>query len=233
MEIAILGTGAVGQTMSEKLTQLGHKVYMGTRNVSESLSKTQPDEWGTPGIGSYIKDHQQIQLLTFKEAVEKGKDLIVFGMNGQAAFDCLESVGEELLNGKTMIDISNPLDFSTGFPPTLTICNTESLGEKIQNAFPGLRVVKTLNTVSSPIMANPHLIKGDHSVFISGNDEKAKSEVKDLLNHLGWENKNIIDLGDITTARGTEMLLPLFIGLIGKFQSPMFNININRNSLSA
>lgn len=232
MEIAVLGTGAVGQALSQKFSELGHKIFMGTRNVSESLSKTETDQWGTPGIGSWIKTHSEVQLVSFKESVERGRDLIVFGMNGIAALDCLHSVGEELLNGRIMIDISNPLDFSTGFPPSLTICNTESLGEKIQNSFPKLKVVKTLNTVSNPIMGNPHLIKGDHTVFISGNDGEAKRKVKGLLNDFGWEEKNIIDLGDITTARSTEMVLPLVIGLMGKYQTPMFNININRNSVS-
>ena len=227
MNISVLGTGSVGQALATKLVSLGHKVFMGTRNIENSLNKTEPDGWGNPAIGSWIKNNPEVQLCTYKEAVQQGSDLIVFAMNGNAAFDCLNAVGEDLLDGKTMIDISNPLDFSKGFPPSLTICNTDSLSEKIQAKFPDLKVVKSLNTMSNPVMVNPSLVSGDHSVFVSGNDETAKSQVVSLLNSFGWKNDNIIDLGDITTARGTEMLLPVWVRLFGKLQTPLFNFNVN------
>ena len=226
MNISVLGTGAVGQALAARLTDLGHQVFMGTRNVADSLKKTEADNWGNPAIGTWIKEHPEVELLPFKEAVEKGNDLIVFAMNGKAAFDCLDSVGEQL-NGKVMIDISNPLDFSQGFPPSLFVSNTESLGEQIQDRYPTLKVVKTLNTMSNPVMVNPKLIEGDHSVFVSGNDREAKATVISLLNSFGWEDKNIIDLGDITTARGTEMILPLWVRLYGKLQTPFFNFHVN------
>lgn len=226
MNIAVIGTGAVGQAMSKKFVELGHKVFMGTRNVEQSLSRTDTDAWGTPGVGAFLENFPQVELMTFKEAVAKGKDLIIFGMNGMAALDSLHSIGEDLLNDRIMIDISNPLDFSQGFPPTLTVCNTESLGEQIQNTFPKLKVVKTLNSISHPVMGNPEIIEGDHVVFLCGNDADAKEKTTDLLENFGWKKRNIIDLGDITNARGTEMLLPLWIRLMGKYQSPLFNINI-------
>lgn len=228
MNIAVLGTGAVGQALTTRLSELGHTVYMGTRNVADSLAKTQADNWGNPAIGTWIQEHPEVQLVTFREAVEKGGDLIVFAMNGTAAFQCLEAVDEELLRGKVMIDISNPLDFSKGFPPSLFVCNTESLGEQIQARYPDLKVVKTLNTMSNPIMVNPKLIDGDHTVFVSGNDPEAKATVTGLLHSFGWEDRNIIDLGDITTARGTEMILPLWVRLYGKLQTPFFNFHVNR-----
>ena len=128
-----------------------------------------------------------------------------------------------------MIDISNPLDFSNGFPPSLTVCNTVSLAEQIQAAYPELKVVKTLNTMTNPIMVNPDLLDGDHVVFVSGNDEPAKEKVTDVLRSFGWKDKNIIDLGDLSTARGTEMLLPLWVRLYGKWQTAMFNFAINRS----
>jgi 8-hydroxy-5-deazaflavin:NADPH oxidoreductase len=227
MKISVLGTGAVGQALAARLSGLGHQVFMGTRNVADSATKTEADNWGNPAIGTWIKDHPQVQLVPFKEAVEKGSDLVVFAMNGKAAFDCLDAVGEPLLNNKVMIDISNPLDFSNGFPPTLFVSNTESLGEQIQARYPKLNVVKTLNTMSNPVMVNPKIIEGDHSVFISGNGAEAKAQVTRLLNSFGWEDKNIIDLGDITTARGTEMILPLWVRLYGKLQTPFFNFNVN------
>lgn len=227
MNISVLGTGSVGQALASKLVTLGHNIFMGTRNVENSLNRTEPDGWGNPAPGTWIKNNPEVKLCTYKEAVQKGNDLIVFAMNGNAAMECLKSVGEELLNEKTMLDISNPLDFSKGFPPSLTICNTESLAEKIQSQYPGLKVVKSLNTMSNPIMINPSLIPGEHSVFISGNDPGAKSEVTGILNSFGWKNDNIIDLGDISTARGTEMMLPVWVRLFGKLQTPFFNFHIN------
>lgn len=226
MNIAVIGTGAVGQAMSKKLSELGHQVYMGTRDVDKSRNRKEKDAWGTPGTGSWIEEHPQVKLVTFKEAAKKGNDLLVFGINGLAAIDSLKSIGEELLEGKIMIDITNPLDFSQGFPPSLSICNTESLGEKIQNTFPKLKVVKALNTISNPLMGNPQLIEGDHVVFLCGNDPGAKDKVTEVLKSFGWKFENIIDLGDITNARGTEMVLPLWVRLMGKYQSPLFNINI-------
>jgi 8-hydroxy-5-deazaflavin:NADPH oxidoreductase len=227
MKISVLGTGSVGQAIAGKLSQLGHEVYMGTRNVEESKLKIEPDSWGNPAIGTWIKDNTEVKLLTFKEAVEKGNDLIVFAMNGTAALESLHSIGEPLLGDKIMLDISNPLDFSKGFPPILFVCNTESLGEQIQTAFPKLKVVKSLNTFSNPLMVNPKLLNGDHTIFMSGNDEDAKKKVLQLLNSFGWENKNVIDLGDITTARGTEMILPLWVRLYGKLGTPYFNFYLN------
>lgn len=226
MNIAVIGTGAVGQAISKKLAELGHKVFMGTRDVDQSLKRTDTDSWGTPGIGSWIKENPKVELTPFKKAVEKGQDLLVFAIHGMAAMEALNSIGEELLNGRVMIDISNPLDFSKGFPPTLSICNTESLGEQIQNTYPQLKVVKALNTVSNSVMINPKSIKGDHVVFICGNDAGAKQKVSSILESFGWKSGNIIGLGDITSARGTEMTLPLWTRLMGKYQSPLFNFNI-------
>jgi predicted dinucleotide-binding enzyme len=227
MNISVIGTGSVGQALASRLVGLGHSVYMGTRNVQDSLNKTQPDNWGNPAIGTWTEQYPSVELLPFKEAVEKGTDLLVFAMNGQAALQCLDAVGEAALAGKTMLDISNPLDFSQGFPPSLFVSNTESLGEQIQAKYPSLKVVKSLNTMSNPIMINPTLLEGDHTVFVSGNDQDAKTQVTSLLKSFGWEDRNIIDLGDITTARGTEMILPLWVRLYGKLQTPFFNFHVN------
>ncbi len=228
MKISVLGTGTVGQVLAQKLHTLGHQVYMGTRNVAETRQRTEPDAWGNAGVGTWLEQNPQIELFTFQDAVKNGNDLIVFAMNGSAALASLGMIGEELLNEKILVDISNPLDFSQGFPPSLFVSNTESLAEQIQNAFPRLKVVKTLNTMSNPIMVNPNLLAGNHSVFVSGNDAEAKSKVTTLLQSFGWKTENILDLGDITTARGTEMLLPIWLRLYGKLQTPMFNFYINQ-----
>lgn len=134
-------------------------------------------------------------------------------MSGSGSIDALNAVGKEKLNGKIILDIANPLDFSQGMPPSLLICNTDSLGEKIQREFPESKVVKGLNTMNCYLMMSPSLVPGDHNVFISGNDDEAKKEVESLLISIGWKKSNIIDLGDISTTRGTEMLLPIWLRL--------------------
>ncbi len=146
--------------------------------------------------------------------------------NGMGSLEALKLAGESNLNGKILVDISNPLDFSKGMPPSLSVCNTDSLGEQIQRAFPAVKVVKTLNTVTASLMVNPRqLADGDHHVFVSGNDAGAKAQVTDLLKTwFGW--KHVIDLGDITTARGTEMYLPLWLRLWGALGTGMLNIKV-------
>lgn len=111
-------------------------------------------------------------------------------------------------------------------PPSLTVCNTDSLAEQIQRTFPALKVVKTLNTVNAKVMVNPAFIPEDHNLFISGNDVDSKTSVRNLLKTFGWKEHNIMDLGDITTSRATEQLLPIWVRLFGKLQTPMFNFHI-------
>jgi predicted dinucleotide-binding enzyme len=124
--------------------------------------------------------------------------------------------------------LANPLDFSQGFPPSLTVCNTDSLAEQIQRAHPNIRVVKTLNTMTASVMVNPSLVPGEHNVFLSGNDADAKATASEVLGWFGWKSANIIDVGDITTARGTEMLLPIWVRLYGALGNPNFNFHIAR-----
>src|SRR4029079_3821483 len=146
--------------------------------------------------------------------------------SGQVSLEALRAAGARNLTGKTLADVSNPLDFSKGFPPTLTVCNTDSVAEQIQSAFPEAKVVKTLNTMTAAVMVNPGLVPGEHDVFVSGNDAEAKAQVTDLLRAFGW--RNIIDLGDISTARGPEMVLPLWLRLMGAFKSPIMNFHVAR-----
>ena len=225
MKIAVLGTGMVGQTIAEKLASLGHSVFMGTRDVSAALSRKGPDNFGRPAFGEWHAQNSKIKVVSFQEAAAAA-ELVVNATNGAGTMQALEQADKENLSGKIIVDISNPLDFSKGMPPSLFVSNTDSLGEQIQRTYPESRVVKTLNTLNAYLMVNPGLIKEDHHIFISGNDEGAKGEVLDLLNSFGWKKENVIDLGDITTARGTEQLLPLWVRLWGAMQSPMFNFKI-------
>lgn len=225
-KIAILGTGAVGRTFAERLTALGYNVTIGTRNVADTLAKTESDQFGNAPMSAWLKEHGTIQMATFAEAAQQAS--VLFNCTkGDASIDVLTAAGTENLNGKILIDIANPLDFSNGFPPSLSVCNTNSLAEEIQRTFPELRVVKTLNTMTANLMVNPALLAGDHTVFVSGNDEQAKQESSQFLKAFGWNEANIIDLGDLTTARATEMLLPIWLRLYGKLKTPIFNVYIN------
>lgn len=223
---AVFGTGSVGQCLAGRLSDLGNSVMVGTRNVADTMARTEKDMYGNPPYAEWLKNHPGVMTGTFKEAASKS-DIIVNCTMGHASIDALQSAGAANLNGKVLIDIANPLDFSGGFPPSLLICNTDSLGERIQQEFPELNVVKTLNTMNAWLMVNPALVPGNHTVFVSGNETTAKTIVKGILNSFGWEETNIMDLGDISTARGTEMLLPLWVRLYGALQNPMFNFHIN------
>jgi 8-hydroxy-5-deazaflavin:NADPH oxidoreductase len=226
MRFGILGTGVVGKTMATRLAGLGHDVMVGTRDPQETLSRTDPDQYGNPPFSAWQQEHPEVKLGTFGDAATHG-EMVVNATAGGVSLEALEQAGEDNLNGKILIDISNPLDFSKGMPPTLSVSNTDSLGEQIQRRFPETKVVKTLHTMNAYLMVDPTQLAGaDHTVFVSGDDAGAKATVTELLRSFGWTD--IIDLGDITTARGTEMLLPVWLRLFGALQKPIFNFKIVR-----
>jgi len=226
MKIGVLGSGVVGQTISAKLAESGHDVMLGTRDVSQLMARQELAMGQTQPFAEWHKQHSTIKVGTFAEAAAFG-ELLFNCTNGAGSLEALTLAGEAALNGKILIDISNPLDFSRGMPPSLFVSNTDSLGEQIQRAFPNLKVVKSLNTMNTALMVNPRqLANGDHSVFVSGNDAAAKAQVTALLKDWGWQD--VIDLGDISTARAAEMFLPIWLRLWGVVQSPMFNFKIVR-----
>ena len=226
MRLGILGTGVVGKTIAAGLAGLGHEVMIGTRDPEGTLSRTEPDQYGNPPFGTWQREHPEVELGTFGEAAAHG-EVVVNATAGSVSLAALDMAGEENLNGKVLIDISNPLDFSKGLPPTLSVSNTDSLGEQIQRRFPEVKVVKTLHTMNAYLMVDPaQLAGGEHTVFVSGDDAEAKETVSELLRSFGWTD--IIDLGDISTARGTEMLLPIWLRLFGALQKPTFNFKIVR-----
>lgn len=227
MNIGILGTGGVGQSLAGALAARGHAVVIGTRDPQATLARSAPDGTGNPPFSTWHAQHPQVRLGTFAEAAAHG-DVLVNATSGFGSVDALRAAGAANLDGKVLLDISNPLDFSKGMPPTLFVSNDDSLGEQIQRAFPALRVVKTLNTMNAGLMVNPgSLAGGDHDVFVSGNDAAAKAAVTDLLRtEFGW--KSVIDLGDITTARGVEMLLPIWVRLWGALGTAAFNFRVVR-----
>lgn len=224
MKIGILGTGIVGRSHAAKLASLGHEVMIGTRDLAKTLAVDRPDAMGNPPFSAWQKEQHGVKLVAFAVAAAGG-ELVINALHGGAAVETLKKV-EPGLDGKVLIDISNPLDFSKGMPPSLFVCNTDSLGEQIQRALPRTKVVKTLNTMNALLQMNPReLADGDHHAFVSGNDASAKGQVIQVLKEwYGW--RNIIDLGDITTARGVEMLLPMWVRLWSVLQTPLFNYKI-------
>jgi predicted dinucleotide-binding enzyme len=226
MRIAVFGTGMVGQALAGRLAELGHDVMVGTRDVAQTLARKAPDSRGTPGFGAWHAGHPRVQVGTLPQAGAHG-EILVDATSGGAALEVLRQAGAERLSGKVLIDVANPLDFSKGMPPTLTVCNTDSLAEQIQRAFPGLKVVKTLNTTNASVMTNPAAVGGgNHTLFVCGNDPDAKATVTELVRSFGW--KDVVDLGDISAARGAEMLLPLWLRLLGVLKTPLFNFKVVR-----
>jgi 8-hydroxy-5-deazaflavin:NADPH oxidoreductase len=214
MRIGILGTGTVGLGFGTRLRNLDHEVTIGARDA------------GNPRGVEWAEAHAA-RCGTFAEAVA-GADLVINATAGQYAVDALELAGgNAALAGKVVLDVSNPLDFSAG-EMRLTVCNTDSVGEQIQRAFPDARVVKTLNTVNVEVMVDPSCVPGDHDLFVCGNDEGAKAEARELLQSFGWRSERILDLGDISAARGLEMYVSLWLRLLSTFRSPRFNIHVAR-----
>ena len=223
MNIAVLGTGMVGKAIAARLGQLDHNVFLGTRDVAKTLEAADEDN----NINNWLSQNKNVELKSFAEAAA-GAEMIFNCTKGMISLAALELAGKEHLAGKVLVDIANPLDFSNGMPPTLNPVNDDSLAEQIQAAYPDTKVVKTLNTMNAHIMVNPAMIPADHNVFVSGNDDEAKQAVKVILQSFGWKEELIIDLGDITTARGTEMLLPVWIRLWGALGTAEFNFHIQR-----
>lgn len=214
MKIAVLGTGSVGETIGTKLIALGHEVKMGSRSATNEKGLA----W-VKGAGS------KASLGTFADAASFGE----LAFNCTAGFGSIPALKDAAagLKGKVLIDIANPLDFSKGFPPSLFSGNTDSLGEEAQRTLPESKVVKALNHVTANVMVDAQRVKGDHDALISGNDAEAKGQVSKILKEwFGWQS--VVDLGDISTARGTESYLALWVRLYGALGTADFNIKIVR-----
>jgi predicted dinucleotide-binding enzyme len=220
MHIAVLGTGTVGRTLAARFAELGHEVRMGTRDPEATRAR---DADGS--FAGWAGEHAAIRLETFAEAAA-GADLVVNATNGAATLEVLALTGSEALDGTVLLDISNPLDFSQGFPPSLLVKDTDSLGEQVQAAYPGARVVKALNTLTAELMARPATLPEGTTVFVAGEDAVAKERVTDLLHELG--HTDVLDLGGIEAARGTEMYLPLWLRMMRTLGTAAFNIRVVR-----
>lgn len=223
MKIGIIGSGVVGQTLGAKLVALGHDVVLGTRDPQKLDDKKNM----AVSLKEWLASVQnKAKVVTFKDAAAHG-EILINATHGQIAVEALKLAEVDKVGAKVLIDTANELDFSKGFPPMVLASQDRSVSENIQKAFPNLKVVKSLNTMAAPVMVNPKSIaNGDHTIFMAGNDKDAKAKVADLLKSFGWSD--ILDLGDITAARGPEMYLALWVRLYGSLQNGMINIKVQR-----
>ena len=214
MKIGVFGTGMVGNAIATKLVQVGHDVRMGSRAA------------GNEKAAAWVKSAgARASEGSFADAAAFG-ELLFNCTSGGASLAALQAAGAANLKGKVLVDVSNPLAH-TAEGMTLSVCNTDSLAEQLQRAFPDLKVVKALNTLTAPLMVNPSLLPGEHDIFISGNDDGAKARVGQFLKEsFGW--KNVVDLGDLSAARGQEMYVIFWVRMFGALKSPMFNIHVVR-----
>ncbi len=214
MRVGVLGTGMVGTAIATKLIELGHKVRMGSREAGNEKGV----QWAA-SAGDRASSGDFADTASFGE--------VVFNCTaGDGSVDAVTSAKEGLA-GKLLIDVANQLDFSDG-SPVIMATDRESLAEQIQRAVPETHVVKSLNTVNADVMVDPARVHGDHVIFISGDDQAAKRQAVELLGEFGWPEDRVIDLGDITTARGTETYVGLWLRLMGALGTAQFNIGLLR-----
>jgi predicted dinucleotide-binding enzyme len=226
MKIAVLGSGFAGRTLAAGLADLGHDVTIGTRDVTATRQKNEPDRMGNAGYAVWAQDFPHIGLARFADAAA-GADLFVNATAGNGSIAALTAAGAANLGGRVLLDVSNPLEFSQGFPPNLFVKDDDSLGEQIQRAFPDARVVKALNTMIGDVMTTPKSVAdGNHSVFLSGDDSEANRVISELLAAFGWAD--VIDLGGIQTARATEMMVKIRLLVMTSLGTPIFNFSIAR-----
>ena len=198
MKFGVLGTGMVGSAIAGKLKQLGHDVMAGSRTPDAAKAK----ELGVP-VGTYA------------EAAAHG-EWVVNALPGEPAVDYLRDCD---IGGKILVDISN-YNHAVDQPIIVPV------GELIQQAFPNVRVVKALNSVSAHLMVDPGHLGKPHTLFVAGNDAAAKAEVIGLLKTFGWAD--IIDLGDSSAFRAMEQLIPLWMALERVTGGPEFNLSVAR-----
>ncbi|MBL8911499.1 MAG: NAD(P)-binding domain-containing protein [Archangium sp.] len=214
MRVAVFGTGTVGETLGRKLIEVGHDVMMGSRSASNEKALAWVKKAGSKASAG-----------TFSDAAKYGQ-LIVNATLGTATIEVFKAAGADNTAGKPVIDISNPLDFSKGFPPSLFVSNTDSLAEQLQREFPKAHIVKALNTMTAAIMVNPRALSESHHTWICGADAGAKETVRGVLQSFGWKSEEIIDCGDLSASRAIESLLPMWLRLYGALKTPMFNLKI-------
>lgn len=214
MRIAVFGTGTVGQTIATRLLGLGHQVWLGSRTATNEKALAWQAQGGV-----------NAKVATFAEAA-RAAELVFNCTKGEGTVPAFESVQPGSLEGKTVIDVSNPLVPQKGQPPGLFVALTDSLAEQLQRAAPSAKVVKALNTVNCKIMVNPRALPETHHVFVCGDDAQAKAQAVALLKTFGWQADELLDLGPLANARGPEAYLALWVRLYGAVKTADFNVKL-------
>ena len=209
MQIAIVGSGVVARFFGQAFAAASHQVTLGTRDPEQTRAR---EEWA--GVDLPLATYADLQGEIFLNAT-----------SGDGSLAALQAVGPAL-HGKVVIDASNPLDHSRGFPPSLFVSNTDSLAEQLQQALPEVRLVKMFNTMAHEVMVDPAGLGQESTIFLAGNDPAARQAAADLARELGWID--VLDLGDLTAARGLEMYIPLWLRIYGAVGQPLFNIKVVR-----
>jgi predicted dinucleotide-binding enzyme len=199
----------VARFLGQAWADAGHQVSFGTRDPEQTRTR---EDWS----------RSDLPLAAYADL--EG-DVYVNSTRGDGSLAALQAIGPAL-NGKVVIDTSNALDVSHGFPPSLFVCNTDSLAEQLQRAFPEARLVKMFNTMAHEVMVDPDGLGQESTIFVAGNDEAARRTATELARDLGWTD--VFDLGDLTAARGLEMYIPLWLRIYGAVGRPMFNIKVIR-----
>ena len=194
MKVGIIGSGVVAKTLGGGFLKHGHRVALGTREPGKLA------EWKASQPGA--------EIMSFAEAAAFG-EIVVLAVGGAVALDALGLAGAANISGKTVIDACNPIG---GGPPVNGVLSyfttlKDSLMERLQKAFPDAHFVKAFNSVGAGQMVNPQFSGGKPTMFICGNDAKAKKEVEGILDQFGWETA---DMGAIEAARAIEPLCMLW-----------------------
>ncbi|MBW7455353.1 NADPH-dependent F420 reductase [Paenibacillus sepulcri] len=203
MNIGIIGAGSVGAGIGHGLIRAGHHAAISSRDPQHAKHGAWKQAAGGQG-----------DVVSFNEAARFG-ELIVMALPWSCAADVLDNIDHSYMKNKTVIDVSNAVEFSSG--PRLLYDNT-SAGEIMQQMLPESRVVKTLNTVSDKRMVRPAYREGVPVMFMSGNERHAKNQAAFLLNDLGW--KDVVDLGDIRQSRLQESIMLACVISEIRLQSP-------------
>ncbi len=230
MNIGIIGSGQVARILGGKLLELGHAVMISSRDVS--AGKDQGARGVIPSASEWVAAQNDRgndgAAGSFAAAAAFG-ELLINATAGKSSLDALGAAGRGNIEGKILVDLANPLDSSSGVL-ALVYSSTDSLGERIQRAYPGARVVKTLNTVNVNVMVAPQDLPEETDMFVAGDDMAAKAWVTDevLRRWFGW--RHVTDLGDITASRALEMYLPLWLRLLGATGTAALNARVVKAS---
>lgn len=201
MRVGVVGSGEVARRLAEGFCGRGHEVMIGSRDPD----KAELRDW-------LSGDGRGIEAGSFEQAAAHG-ELIVLAVLGSAAEEAIAGAGPDNFRGKVVIDAMNPLDFSGGFPPKLSISGEDSLGERVQRALPDARVVKAFNTIGNPYFVDPSFSEGQPTMLIAGDDQEAKDTVRNVLTDFGWSDT--VDIGGIEGSRELEAICIVWVKIGG------------------